>query len=276
MPRCVGAFRAALEECPEESGHGRLKAHATFLLVMLLTGCGTKPTEPPVAKKETPAPVEYFHPDPATAGTITGDILFKGAKPAGQVISMDADEGCQKLHAGKSVKDETIVTGKSGGLANAFVYIQAGLEGKQFEPSKDPVTMDQHGCLFTPRVIGVQAGQPLDLKNSDPVAHNIHPMPQNNREWNEEEAPGAPDVQHKFARTEVMIPVKCNVHSWMHAWIGVVPHPYFAVTGLDGAFSLKNVPPGDYTIAVWANGSEKKQQVHLAASGSAEVHFTYP
>ncbi|HKA01496.1 MAG TPA: carboxypeptidase regulatory-like domain-containing protein [Candidatus Solibacter sp.] len=245
------------------------------LLCLLLCAC-SKPPEQPVAKKETAATVEYFHPDPATAGTITGNIIFKGARPAGQVISMDADAGCQKLHAGKPVKNEQIVTGKGGGLANAFVYIEAGLGGKQFEPSKEPVTIDQNGCLFTPRVIGVQTGQPLTLKNSDPVAHNIHPMPQNNREWNEEEAPGAPDVQHKFARTEVMIPVKCNVHSWMHAWIGVVRHPYFTVTGLDGGFTWKNVPPGDYTIAVWANGSEKKQEVHLAASGSAEVHFVYP
>jgi hypothetical protein len=131
--------------------------------------------------------------------------------------------------------------------------------------------------MFLPRVIGLETGQTLDLKNSDPVSHNIHPMPNNNREWNEQQSPGTPDVQHKFGRPEVMIPVKCNVHSWMHAWIGVVAHPYFAVTGADGAFEWKNVPPGDYTIAVWHEKlGEKKQQVHVAASGSAAVHFTYP
>jgi hypothetical protein len=102
-------------------------------------------------------------------------------------------------------------------------------------------------------------------------------MPQNNREWNEQHSPGAPDAQHRFGRPEVMIPVKCNVHGWMHAWIGVVPHPYFAVTGPDGAFDWKNVPPGEYTISVWHEKfGEKKQQVHLAPSGTAEVHFTYP
>jgi hypothetical protein len=244
---------------------------------LLLPAC--KQAEQPVSKQPPPAtaPVEYFHPDPATAGTISGSIVFHGAKPARQAISMESEEGCQKLHAGKPVYDEPVITGKGGGLANTFVYIQTGLDDKKFELSKDPVTIDQSGCLFAPRIIGLQTGQALDLKNSDPVSHNIHPMPQNNREWNEQQSPGTPAVQHRFGRPEVMIPVKCNVHSWMHAWIGVVPHPYFAVTGPDGAFTWKNVPPGDYTISVWHEKlGEQKQQVHLAPSGTAEVHFTYP
>jgi plastocyanin len=245
-----------------------------LLACLLLSGC--KQAEQQPVSKQTP-PIEYFHPDPATAGTISGSIMFHGERPARTVISMESDEGCQKLHAGKAAYDEPVVIGTRGGLANAFVYIQAGLDDKKFEPSKEAVTIDQHGCLFAPRVIGLQTGQTLDLKNSDPVSHNIHPMPKNNREWNEEESPGAPDVQHRFGRPEVMIPVKCNVHGWMHAWIGVVAHPYFAVTGPEGAFTWKNVPPGDYTISVWHEKlGEKKQEVHLAASGGAEVHFTYP
>jgi hypothetical protein len=190
---------------------------------------------------------------------------------------MDSDAGCEKLHAGKPVHDQPVITGKGGGLANAFVYIATGLEDKKFEPSKDQVTIDQNGCLFVPRVIGVQTGQLLDLKNSDPVGHNIHPMPRNNREWNEQQSPGAPNAQHRFGRPEVMIPVKCNVHDWMHAWIGVMPHPYFSVTAPEGTFTWKNVPPGDYTISAWHEKlGEKKEQVHLTASGNAEVHFTYP
>jgi hypothetical protein len=241
-----------------------------LLACLLLSGC--KQAEQQPVSKQAP-PIEYFHPDPATAGTISGSIMFHGERPARTVISMESDEGCQKLHAGKAAYDEPVVIGTRGGLANAFVYIQAGLDDKKFEPSKEAVTIDQHGCLFAPRVIGLQTGQTLDLKNSDPVSHNIHPMPKNNRE----ESPGAPDVQHRFGRPEVMIPVKCNVHGWMHAWIGVVAHPYFAVTGPEGAFTWKNVPPGDYTISVWHEKlGEKKQEVHLAASGGAEVHFTYP
>jgi len=169
-----------------------------------------------------------------------------------------------------------VLTGKKGGLANAFVYIKAGLEGRKFEPNTEVVVLDQHGCMFVPRTIGMRAGQTLDLNNGDAVAHNVHPLPVNNREWNQEQAPQAPTVEHRFARPEIMIPVKCNIHAWMHAYIGVVDHPYFAVTGPDGAFQWKNVPPGDYTVAVWHEKLGKlEEQVHVAAAGSAAVSFTY-
>ena len=249
---------------------------ALLLAAALLCAACSQPEAPRKPAAEAPKAVEYFHPDSATAGAVSGTIRFSGARPARHVISMDAEEGCQKLHQGKPVYDEPVITGKNNGLANAFVYIQTGLEDKKFEPPKEAVAIDQIGCMFVPRVVGIQAAEPLTLKNSDPVSHNIHPMPVNNREWNEQQSPGTPEVQHKFARTEVMIPVKCNVHGWMHAWIGVVAHPYFTVTGPDGSFEWKNVPPGTYTVAVWHEKlGEQKQEMHLAASGTAEVHFTY-
>ena len=252
---------------------------AWLLVAVLAVGCGDSGKAPEGQAKpaaEAPKPVEYFHPDAATAGTLTGTVVFRGTRPQRRVMSMDSEETCQKLHSGKPVYDEPVLTGKAGGLTDAFVYIKDGLGDKKFEPPKDPVMIDQRGCLFEPRVLGIRPGQTLDLKNSDPVSHNIHPMPQNNREWNEQQSPGTPDVQHRFARAEVMIPVKCNVHSWMHAWIGVVDHPYFAVTGPDGKFEFKNVPPGDYTIACWHERlGEQKEQVHLDVSGTAAVHFTY-
>lgn len=236
---------------------------------VVLTGCGSHPTQP-VAEK--PKPVEYFHVDPATAGAITGRIEFHGAKVKPRKIDTNSDAGCPQ-----TVYEDTVVTGKNGGLANAFVYIQSGLEGKRFEPPHEAVVLDQHGCTFVPRVIGVQAGQMLGVKNSDNVSHNIHPMPTNNREWNQQQAPGTPDLEHKFPRADVMIPVKCNVHSWMRAYIGVLEHPYFAVTSANGEFSFANVPPGDYTVAAWHEKlGELKQQVHLSASGKATVNFTYP
>jgi plastocyanin len=246
----------------------------------MAAGCGGGGGEKVEQKKvstEAPKPVEYFHVDPATAGTLNGSVKFTGPKPARELISMEAEQGCQQANAGKAVYNPAVLTGKNGGLANAFVYIQSGLEDKKFEPLREPaVVLDQHGCMFVPRVIGIRAGQALDLKNGDSVAHNIHPLPKNNFEWNQEQPPHAADVEHRFARTEVMIPVKCNIHAWMHAWIGVVEHPYFAVTGPDGAFEWKNVPPGDYTVTVWHEKlGELKQQVHLAASGTAEVNFTY-
>jgi plastocyanin len=242
---------------------------------LLLAACGgSKPPE--AAKTETAKPVEYFHVDPTTAGRLHGKVSYHGPKPAKVTISMESDATCNQEHGGKPVEEQIIQVGKDGGLANAFVYIEKGLEGKTFAPVKEPVLLDQRGCLFAPRTLGIRAGQPLDLKNSDRVAHNIHPLPKNNREWNEEQPPGSPDAEHKFARTEVMIPVKCNIHQWMHAYIGVVENPYFAITGADGSFDLKDVPPGDYTVAVWHEKlGDQSKQVHLAASGSEAVDFTY-
>jgi len=251
----------------------RLAAVLSAALISIRCG-GTKPPEKPAA--EPAKAVEYFHVDPATAGIVSGRIAFHGARPAREQISMESDAVCQQAHAGHPVYDESVVVGKDGGLANAFVYIQAGLEGKHFEPAKEPVTLDQHGCMFVPRVIGLQTGQTLAVKNSDAVSHNIHPMPQVNREWNDQQSPQSPDIERRFVRPEVMIPVKCNVHAWMRAYIGVVAHPYFAVTKLDGTFELANVPPGDYTVAVWHEklGNQTKP-VHVAPSGRAGVDFTY-
>jgi hypothetical protein len=262
-----------------------LRLAAVLIAALTLARCGgDKPLENKTSTSQTssktaaePAkPVTYFHVDPATAATLRGKIAFQGKKPARQLISMEAEAGCQKAHAGHPVYDEPVMVGKGGGLANAFVYIQSGLEGKSFEPPREAVHLDQHGCQFVPHVIAIRVAQPLDVTNSDAVSHNIHPMPRNNREWNEEQAPGAGPAQHKFARREVMIPVKCNIHAWMHAYMAVVEHPYFAVTGADGSFQWPNVPPGDYTVAVWHEKlGEQTRQVHVSASARAEVDFSY-
>jgi hypothetical protein len=253
-----------------------VRAGLALAASLIAARCGG--TKPPETKTtvEAAKPVEYFHVDPGTAGTLHGKVTFKGVKPARQLISMEAEAGCQQAHAGHPAYDEPVMVGKGGGLANAFVYIQAGLEGKTFEPVKEVVNLDQSGCLFVPHLIGIRAAQPLDVKNSDAVSHNIHPMPRNNREWNEQQGPQSGPAEHKFARREVMIPVKCNVHSWMHAYIGVMEHPYFAVTGPEGSFEWPNVPPGDYTVAVWHEKlGEQTQQVHVAASTRAQVEFSY-
>jgi plastocyanin len=251
-----------------------MKEAILFAVVLLATGCGK--SSPPAKSAELPKAVQYFHVDPATAGVIHGTVLYRGPKPTRKLIDMESDAGCQKAHAGNPAYDEPVMVGKHGGLENAFVYIKSGLEGKKFEPSTQPVVLDQHGCMFVPRVSGVQAGGSLDLRNSDSVSHNIHLMPENNYEWNQQQSPNAPDVRHKLVRPEIMIPIKCNVHSWMHAYIGVVDNPYFAVTGADGSFEWKNVPPGDYTIGVWHEKlGEQTAQAHVAPSGSAAVDFTY-
>ena len=243
------------------------------LLLSVLTSCSSTPRVTAEAKKDA-APA-FFHVDPATAGVLRGTVRFAGRKPARKPIDMSSDPTCVEAHKGKAY-DDLIVAGPDGGLANVFVYIKTGLEGKEFEVPQSVVTFDQHGCGFEPRIIGIQTGQILRIANSDPVSHNVHPLAQVNREWNHSQGSGDPPLDRKFLRPEVMIPVKCNIHSWMHAYIGVVSHPYFAVTGADGAFELRNVPPGDYTIEAWQEKlGTSEQKVTVPAAGKADASFTF-
>lgn len=249
-----------------------------FLAIALFaTGCSK--TESPAKTdnvKTGEKPVVYFKIDPATAGEVNGKITFTGKGPVRKKIDMDEDPICAKLHKGGAVWDESVAVGKKGALANAFVYIKKGLEDKKFEPPTDPVVIDQHGCWFEPRVIGMQAGQALKATNSDPVTHNIHPRAKVNREWNQNQPEGAEPAVRKFSLPEVMIRVKCNIHPWMKAWIGVVDNPYFAVTKADGSFDMKNVPPGTYTIEAWQEDlGTQEQQVTVAASGKASADFVF-
>lgn len=241
-------------------------------VVLLLVGCSQTKQE---SAHKAPPPPEYFKVEPSTAASLHGVVHFAGKKPAAKLISMDAEEACQKLHS-KPVKEEIVVTGKDGALTNAFVYIKSGLEGKKFEPVQTAVVLDQHGCTFVPRVIALRTGQTLSVKNSDPVSHNIHPMPQNNREWNQQQSPGAADLQRKFGFPEVMIPVKCNVHNWMHSYIGVMDHPYFSVTAANGEFDWTAIPPGEYVVAAWHEGlGELTEKVTLAKGQQAKLSFTF-
>jgi plastocyanin len=223
--------------------------------LLLLSGCTSQ-------QKAAPT---YFEVDKATAGTIRGRIRFEGKLPAPKVISLEADPECAKLHPGGSITE-------TGEVGNAFVYLKAGLEGKKFATPAEPVVIDQKGCWFAPRVIGIQTGQTLKVTNSDPVTHNIHPQPQRNRDWNQSQAPEDPPLSRKFAAPEIMIPVKCNVHNWMRAWIGVLDHPYFAVTRPDGSFELRNVPPGSYTVAIWQERLGTQEQT---ATLGSELTFTF-
>jgi plastocyanin len=236
----------------------------------MLAGCsGSKPA--PVA----PAPQTWFKADPATAGAVTGRVLFAGRRPPPRPVSMDEEPQCAKLHT-TAVLDEAVASRRDGALANVFVHIKQGLEGKAFEPPADSVTIDQKGCWFGPRVLGLRAGQTLRVTNSDPLTHNIHPMPQLNRDWNQSQPEGADPLIRKFTQPEVMIRVKCNIHSWMHAWVGVVAHPYFAVTGADGTFEFRDLPPGTYTIEAWHEQLGRlEQMVTLAPSGKNEVVFNF-
>ncbi|HVG27738.1 MAG TPA: carboxypeptidase regulatory-like domain-containing protein [Acidobacteriaceae bacterium] len=240
---------------------------------LLLAGCSRKPSsEAAPAPASTPA-VTFFHPDPATAGTISGRVRFTGPKPAHMPIDMSEDPACVSAHKGKSF-DESLQTGPGNGVQNAFVYVKSGLEGKTFAVPPTPVTIDQRGCSFQPRVLGIQTGQQFEVINSDPVTHNIHPMAETNQAWNHSQGPGDPPIHRKFSKPEIMIPVKCNIHPWMHAFLGVLDHPFFAVTTDNGSFTIPNLPPGTYTIAVWQEKlGSREQQITVAPHSTNTLNF---
>jgi plastocyanin len=247
-----------------------------FCSLIAFISCGDKnKKQSPVAEKPAPPLPSYFKPDPATAGVLTGTIEFTGKKPAPKRIDMSDDPACVEAHRGKPY-DQADVVNPNHTLSNVFVYVKSGLEGKKFEVSATPATIDQHGCWFNPRVVGLQTGQILRVVNSDPVTHNIHPLAQLNREWNHSQGPGDPPLARKFVRPEVMIPVKCNIHRWMHAFIGVVDHPYFAVSGPTGKFEIRNVPLGNYVIEAWHESlGAQERNVSISPAGTANISFSF-
>ncbi|MDE3198326.1 MAG: carboxypeptidase regulatory-like domain-containing protein, partial [Acidobacteriota bacterium] len=206
---------------------------------------------------------------------ISGRVLFQGQVPQMPVIDMSSNPSCVREHK-SPVKSEAFVLNKNGTLRNVFVWIKAGLLAAQWAPPADPVHLNQDGCIYTPHVQGIMVGQDLDIVNSDPVNHNVHAECEINSPWNESQAPRAEHKVKKFVKEEVMFPVTCSVHPWMRAYLGVSPHPFFAVTGDDGAFTLKGVPPGTYTVeAVHEKYGKKEGKVTVAASGAVTVDFTY-
>ena len=182
-------------------------------------------------------------------GTLTGKILFEGEAPLRKRIDMSQDANCAEIARNPRTEDFVMANGQ---LANVFVYVKDGeLTRFAFETSSAPVVLDQQQCQFTPRVLGIQTGQTLTILNSDPTTHNVHPAPRVNPEWNQMQMPYGTPIEKRFTRAETLIPVKCNQHPWMKAYVGVLGHPFFAVSSKDGSFSIADLPPGDYTLVAW-------------------------
>ena len=244
---------------------------SALLALALLAGCGKKETTEEQPAAPNPAAARAATPiDAATAATISGTVKFDGTAPKAAKIDMSQDPNCQ----GSNSAENIIVSG--GDLANVFVYVKEGLGNRTFDIPKDAITLAQSGCKYHPHVMGVMAGQTIRIVNGDPTTHNIHPTPKDNREWNESQAPQAAALEKNFAREEIMLPVKCNQHPWMRMFVNVVKNPFYAVSGPDGKFEIKGLPPGEYTIAfVHEKLGEQDQKVTLAAKDSKTVEVTF-
>ena len=249
----------------------------SLVVALMFLGCGQKETPAPKEKgpeatEQAAAPIPI---DQATVGSISGKVSFQGAKPTVARIIMDQDPVCVQKHSGPVFAEDGSVN-DNGTLPNVFVYVKSGAEKYTFAVPTQSVELDQDGCMYKPHVLGIQVGQTLSILTKDATTHNIHPMPKDNREWNMSQAPNAAPLEQKFSRPEIMIPVKCNQHPWMKAYIGVTKNPFFAVTGSDGTFSIKGLPPGDYTIEAWtATFGTQEQNVTVGAKEAKRVEFTF-
>ena len=208
-------------------------------------------------------------------GTVTGTIKFTGAVPANPKIDMSEEATCKAKYTTPPV--DPIVVVNKGGLANVFIRVKSGLPaGGKYTAPATPVTLNQEGCLYHPRIFGVMAGQNnLSIKNSDAVLHNIKAIPKKNRGFNSSQPTAGMTTLKSFPIAEDAVPLECNVHGWMHAKVFVMDNPYFAVSDDNGAFSIKGLPPGTYTLEAWHEkfGTKTATVTVTATGGTATFTF---
>jgi plastocyanin len=252
----------------------RLSSATTCAAAVLLVSCGggtNQSAGPASSGAAAPAAVAV---DPATAGSVSGKVTFEGTPSTPQTIKLSSDPYCESANSGLTT--ETEMVGPGGVVQNVFVYVKDGLGDRTFAAPSEPVTLDQKGCHYTPHVLGIQIGQPLQIVNSDNTLHNVHGLAKANKEFNTGQPIQGMKTTHTFSTKEVMVPFKCDVHGWMNAWIGVLDHPYYSVTGSDGTFSLKGLPPGTYTIEAWHEKlGTQTQMVTIGAKETKDVAFTF-
>jgi len=237
-------------------------------VAVLITACGGSGQPTQEAAKPVANPV-----DPATAGNVTGRITLVGTPPPNEPIKTKSDPNCKA-----ALTTQSYVVGSGGTLANVFVYVKDGLGNRVFPVPTQSVVLGQKDCQYVPHVLGIQVGQPLDIVSSDATLHNIHGgnRETSNQEFNEgQPIPGVKN-QHIFSTKEVLYPFTCDVHKWMSAYIGIVDHPFYAVTAMDGAFSLNGLPPGTYTVeAVHEKLGRQTQTVTIGPKETKDIAFTF-
>ena len=257
---------------PPFSGHLRAAAAVLCcgLAIASLSGCAAQSGTPPALTGVlVPAGTKLGD------GAIVGRVFSKGPVSEGEPVVMNADAWCRGSHA-EPPRNMDFVVAADGALKNAFVRIATGID-QRFAPPAEPVTLDQRGCFYQPRVVGMQVGQPLRVLNSDATLHNVHTTSRANAAFNFGMTLQGQEVTRYFDAEEVMIPVRCNVHPWMTGFIGVLWHPYFDVTDETGEFAIRDVPPGRYEIEVWHERlGTLRRAVTLGPDETADLTLAYP
>jgi plastocyanin len=253
-----------------------------FLLTVCSKGDQSAVRAAPPSSSDRPSAESAATPsDTVTAaqsgGTITGKVKFTGTAPRNRPIDMSEEATCKAKYKTTPPAEENVVAGAANGLGNVFVYVSAGLPaGAKYQAPAAPVVLDQDGCRYQPHVFGIMVGQTLEIRNSDAVLHNIKAVAKKNRPFNVSQPTAGMKTNRTFTAPEVMVNLECNVHGWMKSYAGVRADPFYAVTGPDGSFSIKGLPPGTYTIEAWHERfGTQTATVTVAGTESKTANITF-
>lgn len=258
------------------------------ILAVYAAGCGqqaadtpaasTPSTAPPTDTASTSAAATASIPLPEGGVTLSGVVTGPPPADAPKPLRMSADSYCTGRHSDPVFSQGSIV-GAAGQIAWAFVYVKAGLDAYAFPTPEDAVKLDQYGCMYEPHVFGVQTDQTIEIRNSDRTLHNVHAVPAGpNKPFNIAHPPvGTMIHRRSFAKPEIMVKIKCDVHPWMKAYTGVLEHPFFAVTDADGRYAIANLPPGTYTIGIWHERlGEIEREIVIPTKGTPTLDVAFP
>jgi hypothetical protein len=246
---------------------------AAIVAAVFFFGCGGTPKgqpSSPGAKADSSAVV-----DPTTAASIEGSVFLDGQSPTIQPIDMGSDPACAQANV-RGPYQESVAIGDNAALANVVVYVEGGFSKYRFDSPRDPAVFEQKDCRYAPRIVALMTNQPLLIRNEDTTIHNVHAMPKKNGEWSKAQRAGGAALQTSFSRPELAIPLMCNVHPWMKAFVFVFDNPYYSVTTREGRFALRNLPPGTYAIQAWQERfGTQSQTVTVGPRESKTISFWF-